>query len=358
MSKFGLSQPVRRVEDPRLLKGDGRYTDDITPANTLYAVVLRSPHAAARIASLDIDAAKAVPGVAAIYTIADLKADRIGTLPCAVAMQNRDGSTQALPPRPVLADGIVHHVGDPVAFIVAETVQAGARRRRADRRAIRRASVGDRPRDARPTPVSRSSGPTCRTTSCFDWEIGDKAEADALFAQAARTRHHPGGQQPRRRLVHGGACRARGIRAGKRPLDAVRQHAGRLAGEEPDGPPCSAPIAGPVPRHHARRGRRLRHEAVPVRRARAHLLRGAQARTARQMGVRTQRSVSVRHAGPRQHHDRRDRRGRGRQVPGAPHPQLREHGRLSVELRARSSRLWPGPACWRASTASRRSTRT
>ncbi len=186
MSKFGLSQPVRRVEDPRLLKGDGRYTDDITPANTLYAVVLRSPHAAARIASLDIDAAKAVPGVAAIYTIADLKADKIGTLPCAVALQNRDGSTQALPPRPVLADGIVHHVGDPVAFIVAETVQAGRDA----------AELIDVQYDVLPsaTDLASATDPgqplvwdNVPNNICFDWEIGNKAEADALFAQAART---------------------------------------------------------------------------------------------------------------------------------------------------------------------------
>ena len=186
MSKFGLSQPVRRVEDPRLLKGNGRYTDDITPANTLHAVVLRSPHAAARITSMDATAAKAVPGVAGIYTAADLKADNIGTLPCAVALKNRDGSTQALPPRPVLADGAVHHVGDPVAFILAETVQAGRDA----------AELIDVQYDILPSATDLASATepgqplvwdNVPNNICFDWEIGDKAKVDALFAQAART---------------------------------------------------------------------------------------------------------------------------------------------------------------------------
>ncbi len=186
MSKFGLSQPVRRVEDPRLLKGNGRYTDDITPPGTLHAIVLRSPHAAARITGIDIAAAKAVPGVAAIYTAADLKADNIGTLPCAVALNNRDGSQQALPPRPVLADGAVHHVGDPLAFIVAETVQAG--RDAAELVDVQYdvlESATDLATATEPgQPLVWDNAPN---NVCFDWEIGDKAKTDELFAKAART---------------------------------------------------------------------------------------------------------------------------------------------------------------------------
>ncbi len=124
MAKFGVAQPVRRVEDPRLLLGKGRYTDDIALPNALVGVVLRSPHAAARITSLETAEAKAVEGVVAVYTSADLKADGIGNLPCGIPLKNRDGSDRADPPHPVLADGAVRHVGDPVAFIVAETHQA------------------------------------------------------------------------------------------------------------------------------------------------------------------------------------------------------------------------------------------
>jgi carbon-monoxide dehydrogenase large subunit len=97
MAQFGLAQPVRRVEDPRLLRGEGAYTDDISLPGTLFGVVVRSPHAAARILAVDPSAA-ATPGVVAIYTFADLEADGIGPLPCAVRLTNRDGSKQVSPP--------------------------------------------------------------------------------------------------------------------------------------------------------------------------------------------------------------------------------------------------------------------
>jgi carbon-monoxide dehydrogenase large subunit len=122
-TKFGLAQSVRRVEDPRLLKGAGRYTDDIVLPGMLFGVVLRSPHAAATITRLDTAAAAALPGVTGIYTAADLKADGIGPLPCAALVENRDGTPQAAPPHPVLAEGTVRHVGDPVAFITAQTIK-------------------------------------------------------------------------------------------------------------------------------------------------------------------------------------------------------------------------------------------
>src|ERR1700760_1442985 len=109
-TKFGLAQPVRRVEDPRLLKGAGRYTDDIVLPGMLYGVVLRSPHANATITAINSAAAGSVAGVKAIYTAADLKADNIGSLPCAAPVTNRDGSAMASPPHPVLADGAVRHV--------------------------------------------------------------------------------------------------------------------------------------------------------------------------------------------------------------------------------------------------------
>ena len=133
MTKFGIAQPVRRVEDPRLLKGHGTYTDDITLPGMVHGAVLRSPHAAAKILSIDCAAAAATPGVLAVFTAADLRADTIGPLPCIVSLTNRDGSKQYTPPYPALADEAVHHVGAPVAFVVAETVAGRPRRRRGDR---------------------------------------------------------------------------------------------------------------------------------------------------------------------------------------------------------------------------------
>ncbi len=145
MTKFGLAQSVRRVEDPRLLIGAGRYTDDIQLPGTLRGIVLRSPHAAGTIRDIDTAAARAMPGIAAIYTAADLKADGIGPQPCAVMLNNRDGSTMASPPHPVLADGVVRHVGDPVAFIVAESVEAARDASEAISVEYRRASGHHRP---------------------------------------------------------------------------------------------------------------------------------------------------------------------------------------------------------------------
>src|ERR1700710_1779456 len=96
-TKFGLAQPVRRVEDPRLLKGAGRYTDDIVLPSMLFGIVLRSPHAAANITRIDTASAAALPGVRAVYTSADLNADGLAPMSCAALVTNRDGSPQAAP---------------------------------------------------------------------------------------------------------------------------------------------------------------------------------------------------------------------------------------------------------------------
>ncbi|MBN8875895.1 MAG: xanthine dehydrogenase family protein molybdopterin-binding subunit [Rhodospirillales bacterium] len=183
-TKFGLAQPVRRVEDPRLLKGDGRYTDDIVLPGMLHGVVLRSPHAAARITGIDTTAAAGLPGVRGVYTAADLNADGLGPLPCAAPVTNRDGSAMASPPHPVLADGAVRHVGDPVAFIVADTVKAA-------RDAAEAIMVDYDILPATIDPIaSMEAGatqvwPEVKNNLVFDWEIGDKAATEAQFAQAA-----------------------------------------------------------------------------------------------------------------------------------------------------------------------------
>ncbi len=185
MPQFGLAQPVRRVEDPRLLKGGGRYTDDIAPDGVLHGVVLRSPHAAATFDAIDTTAAKAMPGVRAVYTCADLDADGIGGLPCSVALKNRDGSDMAAPPHPVLADAVVRHVGDPVAFVVAETPQ--------EARDAAEAIVVDYTVLPSVTDLATALDdgqplvwPEVANNRVFDWSIGDKDATDALFASAAK----------------------------------------------------------------------------------------------------------------------------------------------------------------------------
>jgi carbon-monoxide dehydrogenase large subunit len=184
MTKFGLAQSVRRVEDPRLLKGDGRYTDDIVLPGMLHGIVLRSPHAAAKVGTIDTAAARSAPGVKAIYTAADLNADGIGPLPCAVSLDNRDGSTMASPPHPVLADGTVRHVGDPVAFIVADTVKAAR-----DAAELIGVDYDIQPAITDMATVTDAGAPLVwpevKRNIVFDWEFGDKARTDAQFSKAA-----------------------------------------------------------------------------------------------------------------------------------------------------------------------------
>ena len=119
-AKFGIGQPVRRTEDPVLVQGHGRYTDDITLPGEAYAVIVRSTHAHGVIKSIDTDAARAMPGVLGVYTAGDLK--DYGTFKCIVGFKNRDGSDMKKPVRRALAEGKVRFVGDPVACVVAETL--------------------------------------------------------------------------------------------------------------------------------------------------------------------------------------------------------------------------------------------
>ena len=124
--KFGLGQGVPRWEDPRLLRGRGQYTDDLNLPGQARGHVLRAPHAHARIAAIDCTAARRAPGVLAVLTHDDWQADGLGTLaslaPMLVPLKRPDGSPIHEPPRPPLAAGAVKFVGDPVAFVVAETV--------------------------------------------------------------------------------------------------------------------------------------------------------------------------------------------------------------------------------------------
>src|SRR5258708_464570 len=114
-----IGQSLLRREDARFLTGTGRFVEDFHVPGELQSYVLRSPHAHAAINRIDIAAASALPGVHAVFTAADLDAEGIGTLPCIV--QVATVAPLIVPPRPALARGRVRHVGDPVAFIVAET---------------------------------------------------------------------------------------------------------------------------------------------------------------------------------------------------------------------------------------------
>lgn len=124
--KFGIGQPVPRNEDPKLLKGQGRYTDDVNVAGQAYAHMVRSPFAHGTIRDIDIEAALAMPGVIAVYTGQDLIDAGYGPMKCGLPLKNRDGSPIRYVPRHSLAHDRVRFVGDPVAVCIAETA-AGAR---------------------------------------------------------------------------------------------------------------------------------------------------------------------------------------------------------------------------------------
>src|SRR5258708_15290550 len=122
--RFGIGQPVRRREDRRFLTGAGRFTDDIDLPGQAWGHVLRSPHAHARIRGIELAAAQAAPGVLGIYTIADLDLDGVQEIPTQAKVPGKGGSEMFAPTRPVLARGVVRYVGNPVAYVLAATLDA------------------------------------------------------------------------------------------------------------------------------------------------------------------------------------------------------------------------------------------
>ncbi len=126
VQKFAIGQSVSRLEDPRLVQGLGRYSDDVNLPRQVYAVVVRSPHGHARITGIDPAAALRAPGVLAVLTGADLAADGLGNLPTDASRKRRDGAPAFTTPRPALIRDRVRHVGDPVALVVATSPEAAA----------------------------------------------------------------------------------------------------------------------------------------------------------------------------------------------------------------------------------------
>jgi carbon-monoxide dehydrogenase large subunit len=120
LTKFGIGQPVRRTEDPKLVRGEGQYTDDINRPGQAYAVMVRSRDAHGVIRGIDTAAAKTMPGVLAVLTGVDLK--NYGGLKCLLPVKSRDGSPIKYKPRPALVADKVRFVGDPVACVIAETI--------------------------------------------------------------------------------------------------------------------------------------------------------------------------------------------------------------------------------------------
>jgi carbon-monoxide dehydrogenase large subunit len=173
VEKFAVGQSVRRLEDPRLLRGFGRYSDDVSLPRQAYAVVVRSPHAHALIQSLDLSAALKVPGVLTVLTGADVAADGLGNLPTDSSRKRPDGSPAFITPRPALARERVRHVGDPVALVIAET-----REQAADAAELVAVDYEALPAVARTADAKRAGAPAVWDEApdniAFVWEAGNR----------------------------------------------------------------------------------------------------------------------------------------------------------------------------------------
>ena len=182
LMKFGIGQPVRRTEDPMLVRGEGCYTDDIKLTGEAYAVMVRSRIAHGVIKGIDTTAARNMPGVLGVYTGADLAA--YGTLKCIVPFNNRDGTPMKRPPRPALATDKVRFVGDPVAFVVADTVLHAK-----DAAEAVEVEIDALPAVVRPEEASRPGAPLIHDEApgnvALDYHFGDSEKLAAAFDRAA-----------------------------------------------------------------------------------------------------------------------------------------------------------------------------
>ncbi len=179
-----IGDTPKRREDARFVAGRGQYLDDLTFPNVTHAIVLRSPHAHALINSIDTGPALASPGVLAVLTATDANADGLQPMRPSVEANVQTNEPFRFMPQPLLAEGKVRHVGEPVAVIVAET-----RAQALD--AAERVAIDYTPLPA-VTTASAARAPDAPTIAdavpgniCLDWTAGDSAAVDATFAQAA-----------------------------------------------------------------------------------------------------------------------------------------------------------------------------
>ncbi len=189
MAVQAIGQKVRREEDLRLLTGRGRYVDDVKAVGMARGYVLRSPHAHARLVAIDAGAARAMPGVFAVLTGAELRQRGLGTLRPLIPRQRRGGKPAFTCPQPLLAQDRVRYVGDPVAFVVAETLDQA-------KEAAERIVVGYEPlpavvsAEAALQPNAPAVWDANPGNEAFTHEAGDRAAVEAAFARAAHVVKH------------------------------------------------------------------------------------------------------------------------------------------------------------------------
>src|SRR5881296_529711 len=183
MGQFGIGQGIKRVEDVRLLRGAGRYLDDVNVPGQAHAVIVRSLHAHARLGTVDASAALRAPGVLAVFTGADV--DGLGTMTMTLKRKRPDGSPMFARPHRGLTRDRVRYVGDPIALVVAET-----RAQAEDAADLVRVDYEPLP-SVTSTAAAAEAGSAAVWDECPDnisnlFEAGDKAATDAAFAKAAR----------------------------------------------------------------------------------------------------------------------------------------------------------------------------
>ena len=184
LMKFGVGQPVPRNEDPTLLKGEGRYSDDVNLENQAYCVMVRSQVAHGIIKGIDTEEARGMPGVLGVWTGADLNAAGYGALKTVMMVPQRDGSQMHTPTRYSLATDKVRFAGDPVAFVVAET-QAQAR----DAAEAVFVDIESLPAVTEAREAAQPGAPVVfddvPNNVCADFHSGDTPKVDEAFAKAA-----------------------------------------------------------------------------------------------------------------------------------------------------------------------------
>jgi carbon-monoxide dehydrogenase large subunit len=184
MSATGIGAPVRRKEDQRFITGKGQYTDDINRPGQAYAAFVRSPHAHANIKRIDASAALKSPGCLAVYTGADIAADKVGGLICGWMITSKDGSPMKAGAHPALAQGKVRYVGDHVAVVIGETLAQA-------RDAAEKVTVDY---ETLPAVIDLATAQNAGQAqihaeapgnTVYQWHLGDKAAVDAAFDKAA-----------------------------------------------------------------------------------------------------------------------------------------------------------------------------
>jgi aerobic carbon-monoxide dehydrogenase large subunit len=183
MSATGIGAAVRRKEDQRFITGRGHYTDDVNRPGQVFAVFVRSPHAHATIKQIDSKAASDRAGVLAVLTGAELAADKIGNLVCGWMIHSKDGSPMKMAPHPALATGKACYVGDPVAVVIAETLEQAKDAAEAVEvnYAVLPAVVDPAKAQGKDAPQIHAMAPG---NTIYQWQLGDAKAAEAALREA------------------------------------------------------------------------------------------------------------------------------------------------------------------------------